>query len=111
SSPAAASGHPLQRLVLAAVPLDKQTPREAVSLLPSGAIWIMAHDEDLAAKLADRLDLLGHQAKLVTPADLPPLAPPARLAGLVVLAPPGQVDKSYLTEVFQMLQLAAAGLR
>ncbi len=90
--------------------LDEQAARESVAL-PDGEIWITAEDEALATRIARRLDLLGQRARLVTIKELPTLVKPDRLAGLVLLAPPGPLAEAYLLDAFRLLQFSAAGLR
>ena len=101
----------IQRLILTAIELDEQAPREAVSLASNADIWITADDEELAGAVARRLELLGYRARLVTLKELATLVKPTRLDGLLILAPSGKVADSFLSDAFQLLQRASAGLR
>src|SRR5262249_19846053 len=84
--------------------------RPDVTLAKKSEVWVTEVDDSFAAHLADRLTLLGHNARLVSLQQLNHLKPEAPLAGLVIVAPKN-ADDQFLFNAFRILQIAAPGLR
>ncbi len=101
----------VERLVPCMVEFGEQPPRDALRLATDADIWITADGGALAHGIVRRLDLLGCRARLVVVSDVVALARPDRLAGLVIVAPEGDVGERYLLDAFALLQRAAPGLR
>jgi NAD(P)-dependent dehydrogenase (short-subunit alcohol dehydrogenase family) len=102
---------PLHRYALTSRPLENSLTRPAVTLVPGGDIWVTDDGSGLASHVTQRLDLLGHRCRLIGWNDLATLERPAQLSGLVMLAAPGELGDDFLKDAFQLLQLAAQGLR
>jgi acyl transferase domain-containing protein/NAD(P)-dependent dehydrogenase (short-subunit alcohol dehydrogenase family) len=101
---------PLHRYVLTAAALSEDSKRPAVALAAHGEIWITDDGSELAANVLRKLDVLGHRGRLIGH-DARNLERPSRLAGLVVLAPAGNVGDSFLRDAFGLVQWAAPSLR
>ncbi len=105
---------PLQRLVLTSIPLDDaRRPREPVRLRPGSAFWICDDGDGngLALALADRLRAWGHDARVLRRAEVGLQSPPARLDGLLLLAPSSGCDDATIKDAFRLLRTAGPGLR
>lgn len=105
ATPTAACGNPLRRYVLGSTPL-REEGRGPVAMAADGEVWIAADSSGLAGQVANRLDFLGHRCRLIEWQELEKLKPPARLAGLVILANSRESDDLFLTNGFRLLQLA-----
>jgi len=99
---------PLHRYVLATEPLSGERP--LVALASDGEIWVTEDGTGLAANVARRLDVLGYRARLIGKDPMSP-ARPARLAGLVIVAPPTESNDAFLAQAFALLQGAGPALR
>jgi len=101
---------PLHRYVLTSAALSENSQRPAVALARDSEIWISDDGSGLAANVVRRLDVLGHRVRLIG-TDASHLERPPRLAGLVILAPVGNVGDAFLKDAFRLVQWAAPSLR
>ena len=100
-----------QRSVLAVAALDETADRKKISLASDGVVWISRDDSGLSAQIADRLEALGHEPRLVALEDAASLEPPSELAGLVVVGPVNPDSDAFLAQSLTLLSRAAPALR
>jgi acyl transferase domain-containing protein/NAD(P)-dependent dehydrogenase (short-subunit alcohol dehydrogenase family)/acyl carrier protein len=100
----------LQRWLLTRAPLD-ENHRPELQLSPDGDIWVTDDGAGLAAKVVQRLGVLGFRPRLLGRAEWRTASVPPTLVGLVLTAPCGALTDPYPWEVFQLVQSAAAALR
>jgi NAD(P)-dependent dehydrogenase (short-subunit alcohol dehydrogenase family)/acyl carrier protein len=101
----------LERSILRAIPLTNGAPRQAIRLQPGAEIWLASDDANLSQSIEQRLRTLGYRPRRVRMSGLRELERPAMLGGLVIVAPPGQVDDAFLKDALFGLQHAGPALR
>jgi NAD(P)-dependent dehydrogenase (short-subunit alcohol dehydrogenase family) len=99
----------LERFALRAVPLAGTRP--AVSVAAGAEFWVACEETELARCLEQRLAQRGYRPRHVLPADLPALACPAALGGLLLIAPARQPGDDLLKNGLLCLKHLAAALR
>jgi NAD(P)-dependent dehydrogenase (short-subunit alcohol dehydrogenase family)/acyl carrier protein len=102
-----AAASPLDRRVLRAVKLPACEP-DSKALRPGAVYWIVADDSPLAAGLHGRLEHRGVEPQLFSWGASPP-PPPAKLSGIVLLAPAERGDAA--KAALRWLQVASPALR
>ena len=100
-----------ERSVLAVKVLDEAAERKKFSLASDAVVWISRDDSGLSAEVADRIEALGHEPRLVALEDAATLEPPSDLAGLVVVGPASPKSDQFLANSLTLLSRAAPALR
>ena len=100
-----------ERSVLAVKVLDEAVERKKFSLAREGVVWISRDDSGLSAEIAQRIEALGHEPRLVALEDAASLQPPSDLAGLVVVGPAHPKSDQFLSQSLTLLSRAAPALR
>ncbi len=112
-SPAHGPAVPLavQRLIPTSVALDEQDGREPVAIRAGGEIWIAEDGSDLPRALASRLEGLGYRVRVIGQGEVGRAEAPARLDGLILLAPASGAVDAAIKDAFRLLRTAGLGLR
>ena len=100
-----------ERSVLAVTVLDEAAERNKFSLPSDTAVWISRDDSGLSAQVADRMEALGHQTRLVALEDAASLEPPSELAGLILVGPVSPDSDQFLAQSLTLLSRVAPALR
>ena len=100
-----------ERSVLAVTALDEATERKKLVLATDAVVWISRDDSGLSARLADRVEALGYQPRLVALEDAASLEPPTELGGLVVVGPASPDSDQFLAQSLTLLSRVAPALR
>ena len=100
-----------ERSVLAVKVLDAADERKKFSLAADAVVWITRDDSGLAAEVAECIEALGHEPRLVTLEEAASLEPPSDLAGLVVVGPANPENDQFLSQSLTLLTRAAPALR
>jgi len=100
-----------ERSVLAVKVLDEATERKKFSLARESVVWISRDDSGLSAEVAERIEAMGHEPRLVALEDAASLEPPSDLAGLVVVGPAHPKSDQFLSQSLTLLSRAAPALR
>jgi acyl transferase domain-containing protein/NAD(P)-dependent dehydrogenase (short-subunit alcohol dehydrogenase family) len=108
---AAGSEGRLHRYVLAAQPLSPEVQGKALSLASDGDFWITDDCSGLSAALAQHLEKRGFRPRLLKIQDCLKNNLPARLTGLIVVAPAQEVSDEFIQDAFGLLRMAMPGLR
>jgi NAD(P)-dependent dehydrogenase (short-subunit alcohol dehydrogenase family) len=101
----------LQRMVVRAVPLDRQAARKPIRLAGGAEVWVSSDDIALSAAVAERLQALGLRARRAPCTEVSGFEPPAVLGGLILMAPAEPVKDDLLRDALRALRRAAPGLR
>ncbi|MCZ7649054.1 MAG: SDR family NAD(P)-dependent oxidoreductase [Planctomycetota bacterium] len=104
------NGH-VERFALRAESLGEAGARDAVRLPARSAVWITDDGSDFPAHLERRLKERGYEARRVPAGALEVPQRPAKLGGLIIVAPEAGASDEFLKAAFMLLQGSAAGLR
>ncbi|SHJ71002.1 polyketide-type polyunsaturated fatty acid synthase PfaA [Malonomonas rubra DSM 5091] len=106
--PGAAAG--ISRQVLKVVPLQMKSDRNLLPMPVAGKVLVTDDGSELTDAICSQLSAKNLQPVKIKPADCDHLDVPDNLAGLLVLAPQGGTDDSFIQTAFRLLQKAEAGL-
>jgi acyl carrier protein/NAD(P)-dependent dehydrogenase (short-subunit alcohol dehydrogenase family) len=104
------AGFGIERRVLKVVPLKPKAGRAAVPLAPGARIWVSEDGSQLCRRLCERLSALHFHPEAIDLRTLETLTPPARLGGVILLAPSGGTDDRFLADAFGLVQLCGPAL-
>ncbi|HEY7154563.1 MAG TPA: SDR family NAD(P)-dependent oxidoreductase [Gemmataceae bacterium] len=101
----------IERSILRAVPLVKESARQSIRLQAGAEIWIATGDVELSAALNQRLRTLGYRSHCLSVAALREMERPPTLGALVIVANRQPVDDVFLKNALFGLQHAGPALR
>ena len=93
------------------VSISGTVPRPSLSLPAGGTIWISDDGSSLAATVRTLLVDRGFRARVIPPSGDQALEPDEGLCGLIVLAPKGPLDASFIPSAFRTIRDAGPSLQ
>jgi NAD(P)-dependent dehydrogenase (short-subunit alcohol dehydrogenase family)/acyl carrier protein len=103
-------GSGIERKVLKAVPLQVEKDRDSLNLPKGSVVWVSDDGSALTEAVCQQLTTRNLLAEKIDLNQLDALAPPEKLAGLVILAPQVGVDDLFVQNAFRLMQLAEPAL-
>ncbi|NOR50650.1 MAG: beta-ketoacyl synthase, partial [Desulfuromonadales bacterium] len=103
-------GSGIERKVLKAVPLQVEKDRDSLNLPKDSVVWVSDDGSALTEAVCQQLTTRNLLAEIIDLNQLDALAPPEKLAGLVILAPQAGVDDLFVQNAFRLMQLAGPDL-
>ena len=101
----------IERSVLVTVPLDTSVRRTHLAVPVGSEIWITANGSILPEKIGELLQAHGYRPRLLAEEEWLKLAPPARLGGLLIVAPADGANGAFFRHSFALLQKNAPALK
>ena len=88
-----------------------RTGARLVEISPGSGIWLVGDGSPLADAIRHRLIDRGHEVRLIGPQESTPPEPGERVAALIILAPSGGQQSSFVKDVFRLIRAAGPSLR